>query len=192
MAKKKISPFWGGAGLVSISFEWIREYIMNIHPALSTVIFLFFIILFFIGLVPKALEYVTIKNGIKKWKVVLIYVIPIIIISLSFGSFISGFKKPSKFNPNDKLMTIINKNYKREVVKIDGKNFIGCTFEDVELRWEGRYFEFGPKNRFVGRKGLGSNDKQIKRAIEFMFNFYELEKDGKRELQYREKDNVAR
>jgi len=92
-----------------------------------------------------------------------------------------------EYIPDKNLIPIINRKYDKEDVQIDGKNFIGCTFNDVELQWEGNNFAFGPKNLFTGRKGLSSSDLKIKRALEFIWIFYGLEEPGKRELLYREK-----
>lgn len=98
-----ISAWINGGGLFWYSLrsisDWVREYIMRLNPIFSTALFFVFLFGFLISLAQKALRYA--KDGVTKKQIILIYIVPIIIISFSFGGFLSGLRENKKMTPLD-------------------------------------------------------------------------------------------
>jgi|GEM_PF-6482369 uncharacterized membrane protein YraQ (UPF0718 family) len=82
------------------------------------------------------------KIEIKRWKLILIYIVPIIIISLFVGFLIPKFiPQDATWTSAEKLEEIYNKNFENETVVIDKHRYIGCNFKNVTFAWYGDNFQ---------------------------------------------------
>lgn len=134
---------FGGGGLISLSFGLIQDWVMNLGSPFSEALIVFFASIFFLGLISWVFQYLKSTHDIQPWKMVLFYVVPILVISMSLSSYYishAGSSEGDTFIPYAKLVRVHSQSFVNEEVRIDGKMFTKCSFHNVKFLWDGENY----------------------------------------------------
>lgn len=180
-------PFykWMLIGLVPTVVGRMFEAGMNLSPIFCWLIIVIgLIMLSYCGL-GWCFSFIKIKKS-DVWKFLAVYFVSLAVISgILFWQFgdLSIFKKTTKF---ENLKLVVNKHFRNEVVKIDGKRFLSCTFDDVTIEWDGDSYAFDPSDSVVTVMGFRSTDPKIYNSLTFSFAFFPALKEKRLQMEYTE------
>jgi hypothetical protein len=87
----------------------------------------------------------------------------VIVLALAFGDLVLHVY-PSLFQATT-LDTVLSRQFQNETVKVDGKEFINCTFTDVTFRYDGGLYKFTNSRVALTKVGFFSADQKINYAF---------------------------